>query len=285
MNNRNSAAALGRRFPGRRAFVTGAASGLGSELARALHADGWQLGLADLSGSRLAGFTDSLHQQGAAPRTYVGDVADERFIPAAVDDFVIARGGLDVMINNAGVAVAGAIESTPVSDWRWIIDINLLGVIWGCRSAIPVMREQRSGLILNIASSAGFAAAPQMAAYNVTKAGVISLSETMASELHGSGVQVAVAMPGFFRTGLLEKMRAPAAEAETAMALMNGSGHDAAEAADALLKAAAGGSLYIVWPREYRLFWWLKRFWPMTFLRLVRTLGARHFRPADRPPG
>ena len=77
-------------------------------------------------------------------------------------------------------------------------------MVHGCRAAVPLMRRQASGAILNIASSAGFAAAPHMGAYNASKAGVIALSETLAGELHGSGVQVSVAMPGFFRTGLLE---------------------------------------------------------------------------------
>jgi NAD(P)-dependent dehydrogenase (short-subunit alcohol dehydrogenase family) len=100
------------------------------------------------------------------------------------------------------------------------VEINLLGVVNGCRAAVPLMRRQGSGVILNIASSAGFAAAPQMGACNASKAGVIALTETLAAELDGSGVQVSVAMPGFFRTGLLETMRAPAEE--SAMATPDG---------------------------------------------------------------
>ena len=103
------------------------------------------------------------------------------------------------------------------------------------------MKRQGSGLIFNIASSAGFAAAPQMSAYNATKAGVISLSETLASELAGTGLQVSCAMPGFFRTHLLDHMRAPPEENRLAHRIMDNSGHDPDEAALALLGAGRRG--------------------------------------------
>jgi NADP-dependent 3-hydroxy acid dehydrogenase YdfG len=183
------------------------------------------------------------------------------------------------------VAVAGAVEATPIADWEWIVGINLLGVVWGCRAVLPVLKRQRSGLVLNIASSAGFAAAPQMAAYNATKAAVIALSETLVGELAGTGVQVAVAMPGFFRTHLLDHMRAPPEENRLAHALMDHSGHDPDEAAEALLGAAAAGATYIVWPREYRLAWRLKRWFPRWFLGRVRSFRDAQLRKAGRSPG
>src|SRR5688572_13798873 len=151
MTATSPATLLSRRFPAKRAFVTGAASGLGLAIAECLARDGWTLGLLDLSAARLEGAAARLRQAGAR--------------------------------EVAGVAGAGAVELTPVEDWRWIVDINLLGVVWGCRAALPALKRQGAGLVLNVASSAGFAAAPQMAAYNVTKAGVIALSETLVTEL------------------------------------------------------------------------------------------------------
>ncbi len=175
----------------------------------------------------------------ALPRVtaYPGDVALHEFVAGSITGFSQAHQGLDVMVNNAGVAVAGAVEATPVDDWNWIVGINLLGVVWGCRAALPVMKRQGSGLIFNVASSAGFAAAPQMSAYNATKAGVISLSETLASELAGTGLQVSCAMPGFFRTHLLDHMRAPPEENRLAHRIMDNSGHDPDEAALALARS------------------------------------------------
>ena len=177
MSETQAVTILSRRFPGKRAFITGAASGLGRAIATELAAEGWQLGLLDVSAPRLAEAAASLRTAGVTPHTYAGDVADEAFVAASVGDFVRRAGGLDVMVNNAGVAAAGPVETTPPSDWRWITDINLFGVVWGCQAAVPHLRAAGSGLVLNVASSAGFAAAPQMSAYNATKAAVISLTE------------------------------------------------------------------------------------------------------------
>ena len=286
MTQDSPATLLSRRFAAKRAFITGAASGLGLGLARLLARDGWQLGVLDVDRVALDAAVIQLQQAGAAGvMAFNGDVAAQDFVAAAVAEFAAARGGLDLIVNNAGVAVAGPIETTPPADWEWIVGINLLGVVWGCRAAVPVFRRQGSGLIFNIASSAGFAAAPQMAAYNATKAGVISLSETLASELAGTGIQVSCAMPGFFRTHLLDHMRAPPAENQLAHRIMDNSGHDPDEAAQALLAAVAAGDLYVVWPPEYRWAWRLKRWFPLWFLKRVQSFRDAQVRKAGRPRG
>lgn len=287
MNPAPALTLLSRRFPAKRVFITGAGSGLGRALALEFAAAGWHLGIVDISAERLATAAAEFQTGGAASVTSrAGDVASEPFVADALGEFVAACNGIDVLINNAGVAVAGAVDACAVADWRWIVDINLLGVVWGCRAAVPAMRRQGSGLILNIASSAGFGSAPNMAPYNMTKAAVISLSETMAAELDTAGIQVSCAMPGFFRTHLLDSMRAPAEENAMAHQLMDHSGHDPAEAARAILAATARSELYIVWPREYRLMWRLKRWFPNWFLGRVRGFrDAQLRRVASRPQG
>jgi NAD(P)-dependent dehydrogenase (short-subunit alcohol dehydrogenase family) len=285
MNFSPSLTILSRRFPAKRVFITGGGSGLGRALALEFAAAEWHVGIADISAGRLASVAAELQSAGAATiSTHAGDVASEPFVSSAIAAFAAARNGLDALFNNAGVAVAGDVDATPVEDWRWIVDINLLGVVWGCRAALPILRRQGSGLILNTASSAGFAAAPNMAAYNVTKAGVISLSETLASELGGTGIQVSCAMPGFFRTHLLDTLRAPPQENAMAHRLMDNARHDPADAAQAILAAAAKGDLYIVWPREYRLVWRLKRYFPMWFLRRVQGFRDAQVKRAENPP-
>lgn len=279
MNTTPAATILSRRFPGKRAFVTGAASGLGRAIATELAAAGWQLGLLDISGPGLARLDAELGAGGARACCYVGDVGDETLLSESVADFVRRSGGLELMVNNAGVAVAAATELTAPADWRWIVSINLLGVAWGCRAAVPHLRAAGTGLVLNVASAAGFAAAPHMSAYNATKAAVVSLSETLAAELQGTGVQVSVAMPGFFSTHLLETMRAPPEELAAARRLMEGSGKDATDAARAILAAAGAGRLHVVWPRRYVAAWRLKRWFPAWFVRRVAQLRE------VRPPG
>ena len=286
MANASPATLLSRRFPSKRAFITGAASGLGLSLAQLLARDGWTLGVLDVDQDALALAVVELVDSGAAGVTaYPGDVASHEIVASAVTRFADAQQGLDMIVNNAGVAVAGAVDAIPVDDWNWIVGINLLGVVWGCRTAVPLMKRQGSGLIFNIASSAGFAAAPQMSAYNATKAGVISLSETLASELAGTGLQVSCAMPGFFRTHLLDHMRAPPEENRLAHRIMDNSGHDPDEAALALLAAVAAGELYVVWPPEYRWAWRLKRWFPHWFLKRVQSFRDAQARKAGRPPG
>ena len=286
MANTSPATLLSRRYPSKRGFITGAASGLGLSMAQLLARDGWTLGVLDVDVDGLERAVGQLRTAGAAGVTaYTGDVASHAVVATAVTGFAEANQGLDVIVNNAGVAVAGAADAIPVDDWNWIVGINLLGVVWGCRAALPVMKRQGSGLIFNIASSAGFAAAPQMSAYNATKAGVIALSETLASELAGTGLQVSCAMPGFFRTHLLDHMRAPPEENRLAHRIMDNSGHDPDEAALALLGAAAGGQLYVVWPPEYRWAWRLKRWFPLWFLKRVQSFRDAQARKAGRPPG
>ena len=286
MTQTNPATLLSRRFPAKRAFITGAGSGLGLAMAQQLARDGWTLGLLDVSPGALDRAVNQLRQSAGAEVTgYLGDVASYETVAGSIGRFAAASKGFDVLVNNAGVAVAGAVDVTPVEDWNWIVGINLLGVVWGCRAGIPVLKQQGNGLILNIASSAGFAAAPQMAPYNTTKAAVISLSETLAAELAGTGVQVSVAMPGFFRTHLLDQMRAPPQENRMAHQLMDTSGHDPDEAATALLSAAADGDTYIVWPPQYRLAWRLKRWFPNWFLKRVQAFRDAQLRQAGQPQG
>jgi NADP-dependent 3-hydroxy acid dehydrogenase YdfG len=285
MSETQAATILSRRFPAKRAFITGAGSGLGRAIAVEFAAAGWRLGLLDVSAPRLAEAESALRAAGATVHAYQGDVADEAFVAASVADFVRHAGGLDVMVNNAGVAAAGPLEATSAADWRWITDINLLGVVWGCQAAVPRMRRAGGGLLLNVASSAGFAAAPQMSAYNASKAAVISLSETLAAELDGSGIQVSVAMPGFFSTHLLTSMRAPDEQRAMARRIMESSGLDASDAAQTILAAAGAGDLHIVWPRKYRLAWRLKRLFPSWFVRRVARLADRRLPGAEPPRG
>jgi NAD(P)-dependent dehydrogenase (short-subunit alcohol dehydrogenase family) len=264
---------LARRLPGQRVFITGAASGLGKALALEFARSGWRIGALDVSDHGLEQTAEDLEKCGATiVRHYRGSVSSETFVASALKDFAHQEGGVDVVINNAGVGVAGSFEVITPEDWRWIVDTNLLGVVWGCSAALPLMRKAQRGIILNIASAAGFASAPNMAPYNVTKAGVISLSETLAGEVAEAGIQVSCAMPGFFRSNLLRSLRAPQGERALGRQLLDHAAHDATEAAEAILEGVAGGSLYILWPREYALLWRLKRLAPRLFLYETRKL-------------
>jgi len=179
-------------------------------------------------------------------------------------------------VNNAGVAAAGAVGQTPLEDWRWIVGINLWGVIHGCHVFAPRLAAQGGGAILNIASMAGIVCAPLMGSYNVTKAGVIALSETLAAELRDHGVRVTVLCPAFFRTNLLETARSATAElAALGRTAFAHSTMSADEVAATALRAVARGRLYCLPMGAGRIVWRFKRALPERYARLLSPARMR----------
>jgi NADP-dependent 3-hydroxy acid dehydrogenase YdfG len=275
---------LARRFPARRAFITGASSGLGLELARALGTDGWTLGLFDRNVERLAHVEEELSGKGITVLAYPGDVTNTDELTVAVNSFAATHDGLDVMVNNAGVAGSGTLMEVPLEDWRWIVDINFMGVVHGARAAIPHLQRNGSGLLINVASAAAFASAPGMISYNATKAAVLSLSETLSGELAASSTQVSVVMPTFVPTNLIESFRGPAEARERATQALRDSKYLATDAARDILLRASAGHLYIVLPASARMLWRLKRFAPLFFLKRVLALRERMRAAQANPP-
>jgi len=270
---------LNARFPHKRAFITGASSGLGLELARQLAADGWTLGLFDRNLERLTSVEAQFAEAGVPLVAYPGDVTQADELTVAVNSFAATHDGLDVMINNAGVAGAGSMMEVSLEDWRWIIDINVMGVVHGSRAAIPHLQRNGSGLLINIASAAAFASAPGMISYNATKAAVVSISETLVNELQPVGTQVSVVMPAFFRSSLLETLRGPEHARVLANKATQRSELSVEQAARDLLTESADGRTYIVLPRSARMMWRMKRWMPLRFLERVRDFARRQ--PAD----
>lgn len=268
-------ARLNARFPHKRAFITGAGSGLGLEIVKALAGEGWTLGLFDRNLERLARVEATLSEAGVQLLAYPGDVTQADELTVAVNSFAASHGGLDVMINNAGVAGAGSMMEVPLEDWRWIIDINVMGVVHGSRAAIPHLQRNGSGLLINVASVAAFASAPGMVSYNASKAAVLSISETLVNELRPGGTQVSVVMPTFFRSSLLETLRGPDHAREFARLAMERAEYQAPRLAEDLLTEAAHGRTYIVLPKAARKMWRMKRWMPLRFLDQVRWFVRR----------
>lgn len=252
------------------AVVTGAGSGLGRALALRLARPGAVLLLCDLRPDTVEETARLAAARGATAHARVVDVADAAAVEALAAEADRLLGRIDLVVNNAGVAVAGPVGGTPLEDWRWIVGINLFGVIHGCHAFAPRLAAQGSGAILNTASMAGLISVPLMASYNVTKAGVVSLSETLAAELREKGVTVTVLCPSFFPTNLLEEGRASAPEllAMARQAFQRAS-LDADDVAAAALDAVARRRLYCLPMREGRVAWRLKRLLPERFARLL----------------
>jgi NAD(P)-dependent dehydrogenase (short-subunit alcohol dehydrogenase family) len=176
-------------------LVTGAASGLGEELTRALRDRGDEVLATDVRFG--ADSRDRLHL----------DVTSDDDWAAAYEWVADHWGGLDLLVNNAGVAGGGRIDVAGIDEWQWIVDINLLGVVRGCRTFTPLFKRQRSGRIVNVASLAGLVHPAGMASYNAVKAGVVALTETLGHELAAYGVTAQVVCPSYFRTDLMTSMR------------------------------------------------------------------------------
>jgi len=197
---------------GTRIFITGGASGFGRALAERYARAGWSVLIGDIDQARNAETLDVLKAKAPRAHALTCDVRKEEDLQAAADWLEKEWGGVDVVVNNAGVAVAGGIAEQSIDDWRWVVDINLLGVVRGCKVFTPVFRRGNGGYFVNVASAAGLIHPPLMSAYNATKAAVVAISETLAVELDGDNIGVSVVCPSFFRTNLHETARATTPE-------------------------------------------------------------------------
>jgi len=264
---------ISQKFPKRRAFITGAGSGLGAALAKALAADGWTLGLNDRSEEPVRATAEDVVHLGGIAHVYAFDVTDRDAYAAAVEAFLATVGGVDLVVNNAGVAVSGLVGETPLADWDWIIGINFVGVLHGCHFFTPVLKKQGAGHILNISSAAGFVPVPKMAAYCSTKAAVKMLSEVLHNELHPHGVGVSALMPEFFRTNIIDNMRGP--EKEQAHFVLDNAPYSAEQVVARVLAGVAQGQLHIVFGRQANVIWRLIRWMPARTMGLMRANHRR----------
>ena len=177
-----------RTLQGAVVAVTGASSGIGREAALAFAREGARLAVSARRTDRLEEVAEAARAMGGEAWVMAADVADpeqvRRFVLGAVSRF----GRLDVLVNNAGYGVRGRVEDTPLEAYRRLMDVNYIGTVAGCQAALPVMRRQRSGVIINVSSIVGHRALPTGGAYAATKAAQISLTEALRAELRGSGV-------------------------------------------------------------------------------------------------
>lgn len=249
-----------------RVLVTGGASGLGRALALRFARDGDRVAIADINEARMRETAEAAQAAGGETLALQCDITSDDDARAALETVVDAWGGLDVLVNNAGVASAGTVVDTTMDDWRWMIEINLLGAVRMCRTFVPMMKEQRSGHVINIASFAGIAQSPGMASYNVAKAGMIALSETLSNELKGFGIGVTVVCPSFFETNLLESYRGPETGAkDKATRWMKRSSLTADDIAESAVRAMEKGELFAFGHFEAGATYHFKRLFPGLF--------------------
>ena len=258
---------------GASAVVTGAGSGIGAAFAVELGRRGGSVVCSDIDQAAAQDTADVITGRGGKATAIRCDVSrfdDVQALAEQSQDWFAAAPTL--VINNAGVGAGGAaIGDAPLDDWAWTLGINLWGPIHGCHVFTPILRDAEPPRaprgIINVASAAAFGAAPGMAAYNVSKAGVLSLSETLAAELAGTPVRVTVLCPTFVKTNILESGRISEQSSELAAKLMRWTGLSPDKVARICLDAHDRGELYCMPQFDAKIGWNVKRLAPQTYTR------------------
>ncbi len=246
-----------RELADRVAVVTGAASGIGRALARRFAAEGMKLVLADVERPALEKVAAELAASGARVVAVPTDVSKPEQVEALARRALEAFGAVHVVCNNAGVFTGGRVWEQSLGDWKWVIDVNLWGVIHGIRSFVPLLLAQGGEAhVVNTASIAGLVSVPGLGPYNVTKHGVVTLSETLHHELRAAGSQIGVSVlcPGAVATNIADAARnrppelggGPQAAATPALRAGLAAGLDPAQVADLVVRGIREGRFYLL---------------------------------------
>jgi NADP-dependent 3-hydroxy acid dehydrogenase YdfG len=193
---------MGEALRGRKALITGASSGIGEATALAMAAEGASLALGARRKDRLDALAGRIAAEGGTAVAIEADVADEDQARSLVEGAAAELDGLDALVNNAGVMLLGLVQGADTGDWRRMIDVNLLGLLYCTHAALPIIRDGGGGDVVNVSSVAGRVAAMGSAAYNMTKWGVVGFSEALRQEGAHIGVRVTCVEPGFVATEL-----------------------------------------------------------------------------------
>lgn len=254
------------------AVVTGAGSGIGRSFAVELARRGGTVVCADIH-LETAQETVNLIQSLTSSNAYAVqcDVGLKEHVKALAEQAEQLLGHpVTLLINNAGVGLGGKFDEVSLEDWQWCMHVNLWGVIHGCHYFVPQFKQQGFGAIINVASATGFTAAPEMTAYNVTKASVLALSETLSAELRSANIRINVLCPTLVPTNIMKNGRLPKSYSGLAdQLLMNHAFIDSEQVAKKTLNQLDANKLYTIPQPDAKLFWWMKRISPQLYAKLL----------------
>ena len=270
----NAMLKLAARYPDKRVLITGATSGLGEALALLFAEAGFRVAVASRNAAKVAATVARVEQAGGSGLGITLDVTRAQDFESAVAQVEQAWGGLDILVNNAGVITAGKLQDVGLDVWQQSMETDLWSVIHGCRLFLPLLEKSGGGHIVNVASAAGLLSGPDLATYNVAKAGVICLSETLRVELAEQHIDVTVSCPTVFKSHLMDQQghEGDVVEGVTAKGLSRdmATTHISSEdVAHSLIRAMARRRMYDLPQRDARLNWWLARTFPETFRKII----------------
>lgn len=254
------------------AVVTGAGSGIGRSFAMELAKRGGTIVCADINLAAAEETVNLIQSQTTGKAFAVQcDVTDKTQVKALSEQAEkLMNHSVTLVINNAGVGLGGKFDEVSLEGWQWCVNINLWGVIYGCHYFVPKFKQQGYGAIINVASAAGFTAAPEMTAYNVTKSSVLALSETLSAELRKDKISVNVLCPTLVPTNIMKNGRLPKQYAGLADdLLMNHAFTTSEKVVIKTLNNLDAGKLYTVPQPDAKLFWLMKRASPALYAKML----------------
>jgi NAD(P)-dependent dehydrogenase (short-subunit alcohol dehydrogenase family) len=267
------------------AVVTGAASGIGRATAHALAERGADLAVCDLDDAGLKESTERITAMGRRALALHVDVSRAEQVEDFAERTLAELGRVDIVVNNAGIGVGGPLTEVPLAEWEAIVGINLMGVVHGCYFFVPkLIAAGRGGHIVNVASMAGYVAAPSMSAYSATKYAVIGLSEALRAELAEHGIGVTAICPGVINTPIVRstRMYGPQATEENrqrGIEAFQRRNYGPERVARGILRAIQRNRAVAPVSPEAQVAYWLKRLFP----GLVRSVAAWGFRRQQAP--
>lgn len=254
------------------AVVTGAGSGIGRSFSLELARRGGEVVCADIN-LAAAEETVKLIQAETGQKAYaiVCDVGDKTAVQALSEQAEkVLNHPVTLLINNAGVGLGGKFDEVSLDDWQWCMHVNLWGVIHGCHFFVPKFKKQGYGAIINVASAAGYTAAPEMTAYNVTKSSVLALSETLSAELYPDNIRVNVLCPTLVPTNIMKNGRLPKQYSGKADDLLQKHAFVTSDqVAQKTLNNLDAGKLYTIPQPDAKLFWLMKRASPVLYAKML----------------
>jgi len=264
-----------KKLAGRVAVITGGASGVGRATAELLGQKGCSLALVDVHGERLEALSKDLEARGIRVSQHVADVSDPERMAALPAEVVAEHGAVHILVNNAGVSVAGSFEEQTIEDLQWIVGINFWGVVHGCKFFLPVLKQADEAHIVNISSMFGFIGVPSQSSYCATKFAVKGLSESLWFELQDTNVGVTSIHPGGISTNIGETMRAYDEEIRAATVAGIEQSRPPSDVAKVILRAIERDRLRAIVGWEAYAADWLKRLLPVTSHKLIARRMAK----------